>query len=68
MKKLSPAQYRALSKWRDGKPENQKELKVRYDVYEGLLKMKHLTPSGFLLRVITESGLEALKDFEGKKS
>lgn len=62
--KSSPAftkpQLAALRKWADGKPHNEKALKVHDTVYQNLCKRKALARSGFCLSKITEVGRKAL--------
>ncbi len=63
---ITKPQAHALAKWRHGKPENEKALKVRENVYDNLRKMGFLQTTSFLMRVITEDGQAALKEYEAK--
>jgi len=63
---LTKPQATALAKWRNGKPENEVELRVRHDIYWRLKDAEFLQSAGVLHSKITEAGRKALEEYEAK--
>lgn len=63
---LTKPQATALAKWRDGKPHNEVEIKVRSDVYHKLRWSGMLYSPYWRQLQITEAGRKALEEYEAK--
>lgn len=63
---LTKPQAIALAKWRDGEVGNVIGYRVREDVADRLRRNGYLCVPGFLMRKITDKGLEALAEYEKK--
>lgn len=64
MKKITPAQAKALRLYSDGKAHNETALRLHATVYDNLVKQNLIARAYFLNSVITEKGIAALKQYD----